>query len=73
MDYLPIHIRNRKAFKMVVPHGVQQKLVRRFGVNKSFVSRVLNQERGGEIAKKILHVAEQEFGGYWERKLRNEE
>ena len=71
MDYLPIQIRSRKAFKMVVPWGAVSKLAQRFGVGQPYVSRVLLQERGGEIARKILHVAEEEYGGYWERKLRN--
>ena len=71
MDYLPIHIRNRKCLKLVVPHGVQQKLARRFCVSRQFVCMALMQRRRGAMAKNIVHVAEEEYGGYWEKNLRS--
>lgn len=58
---------SRRAFKVTVPHGVQQRLAWQFGVSKMFVHYVLRQERGGKKAKEIVKAA-MDMGGYWEKK-----
>lgn len=58
---------NRKAFRLVVPYGVQKELAEWFGVNKSFISLVLRQEKTGPSARAIIELALKR-GGYWERK-----
>lgn len=59
---------NRKAFRVVVPRGTLWKLAQQYRVSKPFVCQVLQQERGGDKAREILHTAIERYGGYWEHK-----
>lgn len=48
---------------IMVEHGGVRKLAKVFGLSEGFVSKALRGKKGGTNAKKIRHVAKEQYGG----------
>lgn len=48
---------------IMVEHGGVRKLAKAFNVSEAMISLSLRGKRTGELAKKIRHVAKEQYGG----------